>query len=233
MMLCVYGVVRATHPGVEAQGVQGSATSTVRSGDLGAIVSAVGGELLARRRDVEAHFTVLEEALRGGDVLPFSFGAVVEDDAALCALLDGSAPRFRELLARVGGRVQMTLKVLRDDDAAVRVVVGADPRLRRMAAERQGSTLWTEKVALGERVAAAVEQLSRADVDVVTRRLSAVADALEVGAGTPPAVASIALLVHPDRLADVDKVVASLHDELGSRLSFEYAGPMPAYSFVR
>jgi len=31
---------------------------------------------------------------------------------------------------------------------------------------------------------------------------------------------------------ELDRLVASLHDELGDRLTIDYAGPMPAYSFV-
>ena len=236
-MLCVYGVVRSSHPaadsgGAGVTGVQGRPVFVVVSDDLAALVGEVEGELLARRRDVDAHLTVLERALSTGDVLPFRFGAVAADAVAVRAMLEKSAPRFRELLARVGGRVQMTLKLVRDDDAAVRAVVVSDARLRQVVTTHQRSTVFADKLALGERVAAAVEQLSRRDVDEVTRRLSAVASAMEISTATPPAIASIALLVDPDRLGELDRLVASLHDELGHRLSFDYAGPMPAYSFV-
>ena len=94
-MLCVYAVVRASHPGVDGPGVHRRPTALVRSGDLGAIVSETDGELLARRRDVDAHLTVLEQALMVGDVLPLRFGALVDDANAVRSLLDRSGPRFR------------------------------------------------------------------------------------------------------------------------------------------
>src|SRR3954470_10468387 len=102
-MLCVYGVVRASHPGVVATGVQAGPTTVVVHDDVAAIVSQVGGDLLARRRDVDAHLTVLEQALALGDVLPFRFGTVVDDEAAMHTVLKRSAAHFRELLDRLRG----------------------------------------------------------------------------------------------------------------------------------
>src|SRR3954454_21071009 len=125
-MLCVYGIVRATHPGVVATGVQAGSTTLVVRGELAAIVSEVDGDLLARRRDVDTHLTVLEQALAAGDVLPFRFGTVVDDEPAMQTVLKRAAGDFRELLDRVGGRVQMTVKAVRDDDAWVRTAVTSD-----------------------------------------------------------------------------------------------------------
>ena len=231
-MLCVYGVVRASHPDVVTTGVQGATTSMVRSEEFAAVVSEVGDELLARRRDVDAHLTVLETAMREGDVLPFRFGTVVEDDAGMRSVLEESAPRFRELFTRLGGRVQMTVKAVRDDDAAVSAVVESDDRLRRVVTQSRGSAEWSDRIALGERVASAVDQLTRRDAQAIVDRLAPLAEEVSVESVDPPGVASIALLMDPSRLGELDAAVADLHDDLGHRLSFDYAGPMPAYSFV-
>jgi hypothetical protein len=231
-MLCVYGVVRCTHPGVEVAGVQSRPTMTVRCGDLAAIVSETSDELLARRRDVEAHLDVLEQALANGDVLPFRFGTVVDDVPAMCHVLEQSASRYHDLLARVGGRVQMTVKVVRDDDESVRAVVTGDADLRHLVAHRRGSASWADRVALGERVAAAVDRLNAQDMAFITTRLATAAEGIDVTPAPPPGIASIALLARPGQLIELDNAVASLHDALGHRTRFEYAGPMPPYSFV-
>jgi hypothetical protein len=231
-MLCVYGIVKASHPGVVTTGVHGATTTTVRTEEFAAVVSEVGEELLARRRDVEAHPSVLEAALREGDVLPFRFGTVVEDDEGMRSVLDHSAPRFRELFTRLGGRVQMTVKAVRDDDAAVRAVVGSDDRLRRVVTRSRGSAEWSDRIALGERVASAVDELTRRDAEVIVDRLAPLAQAVSAESVAPPGVASVALLMDPGRLAALDAAVAALHDDFGHRLRFDYAGPMPAYSFV-
>ena len=231
-MLCVYGIVPSAHPGVDATGVQSRPTWTVRRGALAAIVSEADDELLARRRDVEAHLDVLAKALVNGDVLPMRFGTVVADVPAMGEVLEQSAPRYHDLLARVGGRVQMTVKVVRDEDESVRAVVTGDAGLRDLVSHRRGSATWADRVALGERVAAAVDRLNAQDMTLITDRLSGAAEAIDVTPAAPPAIASIAVLARPDRLAVLDHAVASLHDTLGERIHFEYAGPMPAYSFV-
>jgi hypothetical protein len=231
-MLCVYGIVPSSHPGVDVTGVHGASTRSVVWGDLAAIVSDVDGELLARRRDVDAHLTVLEHALALGDVLPFRFGTVVDDEAAMCAVIERSAARYQELLGRLGGRVQMTVKAVRDDDAAVATVVAGSDRLRRAAGRSRTSADWNERVALGEQVSTAVDDLSSRDAQQILDRLAPFAEQVVVDSARPPAIALVALLMRPDRLTQLDEAVAALHDELGSRISFDYAGPMPAYSFV-
>jgi hypothetical protein len=231
-MLCVYGIVRADHPGVDARGVHGSRTRQIVCGDLAAIVSEVDGELLARRRDVDAHLTVLEEALDHGDVLPFRFGTVVDDEAAMRSVIENSAGRYTELLTQLGGRVQMTVKAVRDDDAVVATVVTGSDRLRRAAGRTRDSADWSERVALGQEVSTAVDDLSSRDAQLILDRLAPLAEQVVVEAARPPAIAFAALLMRPDRLPQLDSAVATLHDELGSRISFDYAGPMPAYSFV-
>jgi hypothetical protein len=110
--------------------------------------------------------------------------------------------------------------------------VTADPDLRQLVTQRRRSATWADRVALGERVAAAVDRLSAQDMALITDRLSAAAEAVDVTPATAPAIAAVALLARPDQLAMLDNAVASLHDALGTRLRFEYAGPMPAYSFV-
>jgi len=231
-MLCVYGIVSATQSDVVMPGVHGGTTSMIRAGDLAAIVSEVDGELLARRRDVDAHLSVLEHALSVGDVLPFRFGNVVTDQQVMVDVLQQSAARFRRLLAKVGGRVQMTLKAVRDDDEVVRTVVSGDPGLRAYVASKRRSAVWADRVELGERIAVAVDHQSHADAGYIVDRLARLADAVSVESVTPPTVATLALLMRPDRLAELDGAVAELHDALGHRMSFDYAGPMPAYSFV-
>jgi len=231
-MLCVYGVISATHPGVSLSGVHRQPTFVVRHRDLAAVVSRVEGELLARRRDVDAHLAVLEAAFEGGDVLPYRFGTTVADEAAMRDVLDRTAPQLQAVLQRVGGRVQMTVKVIRDDDAAVGAAVASDERLRRIVMRDRASSVWTDRVALGERVAVAVERLSHRDVASIETRLAAHAEAVTSAAVAPPAVASLALLMNPDQLHALDVTVAELREEFVDRLQLEYAGPMPPYSFV-
>jgi len=231
-MLCVYGVVRAGHPRMTVSGVHGGPTRIAPLGDLGVIVSDVDDELLARRRDVEAHLTVLEVAMKHGDVLPFRFGMAVADEDALVVALEDSVPRFRALLDALGGRVQMTLKVVRDDFESMRAVIARDARLRLVVERERGSAVIADRIALGAEVANAVDQLTEHDAQVILDRLESVAEAISPSPPAPSVVASLALLVRPHRVAELDSLVEDLRRQLGTRATFNYAGPMPPYSFV-
>src|SRR4051812_36609880 len=82
---------------------------------LAAAVSDVPPEWrTAGRADLEAHDRVLSALL--GTVVPMRFGVVLGDDE-LCELLR-HADELEALLARVEGRVQMSVKAFyRDEDA--------------------------------------------------------------------------------------------------------------------
>jgi hypothetical protein len=231
-MLCVYGVVRADAPPVETRGVHRGIVTIVPAGPVAALVSPLDGELLARRRDVEAHLDVVETAFRAGAVLPFRFGTVVDDEDAMRRVLAENEADYVGLLEQLDGLVQMTLKAVRSDDDAIRTVVAADDRLRRVVRRLQGSTTVADQLQLGEQVATAVALLSERDAREITARVTGMARAAVLDEVASPTVVSIALLLHPDEASAMDRTVARLMDDYGSRLSFDYAGPMPPYSFV-
>jgi hypothetical protein len=234
-MLCLYGVVRDADTealDVAASGVHRSEVRLVASGAVAALVSELDGELLARRRDVEAHLDVLERAFASAPLLPFRFGTLVDDEESLRRVLADDEAAYLRLLDDLSGLVQMTVKAVRSDDAAIRAVVSSDDRLRRVVRRLQGSTVIADQIQLGEQVAAAVQMLSERDAYDITVRLDRLASAVVAEQVAPPAVVSLALLMPPEDIPGLDQAVANLFDDYGSRLTFDYAGPMPPYSFV-
>lgn len=234
-MLCLYGVVRAADADaldVAERGVHGGTVRLVACGEVAALVSELDGELLARRRDVEAHLDVLERAFRSATLLPFRFGTVVDDDESLRRVLAGDEAAYLEQLDDLTGLVQMTVKAVRSDDAAIRAVVTSDDRLRRVVRRLQGSTVIADQIQLGEHVAAAVQNLSERDAHDITLRLERFAAAAVADEAVAPTVLSLALLTRPEEIPALDEAVASVFDDYGRRLTFDYAGPMPPYSFV-
>ncbi len=233
MTRVLYGIARGPLPAVQAAGVDAATVEQVAERDLVGLVSDAPDELLARRRDVTAHMDVLDEVMRHGPVLPFRFGTVVDDDAAVRAML---ADRFDDLagqLDELDGTVQVTLRVTQDEDAAVHDAVRADRRLQRLvesSRRRKGSL--SDQVLLGEEIAAAVSaraEAVRADtVDRLSRHVLAIAANDDAAA-----LLSVAMLVERRRLSELDDLVEQLAAELGDAVTVDYAGPMPAYSFVR
>lgn len=233
-MLCIYAIVRASAASAldGVTGVHRADVVSVIEGDVRAIVSEIDGDLLARRRDVEAHLDVVERVFSQDTVLPFRFGMVVEDDTALRRFLRDQQDRYLQLLASLHGLAQMTLKAVRDEDETIRTVVNADPRLQKVVRKLQGSPVVSDQIELGESVAGAVELLSARDAHDIVKRLDMHARQTVVDVVAAPTVVSLSLLQRPDETTALDEEVARLFDDYGKRMTFSYAGPMPPYAFM-
>ncbi|MDA0159938.1 GvpL/GvpF family gas vesicle protein [Solirubrobacter ginsenosidimutans] len=127
--LWVYGVLDSDAPGpARGQGVDGQPVEIVRADGFAALVSRVpcprfDTHVLCRslqeRRTFEAlvraHQDVLREALALGAVVPFGFATVLENEAALRALLKRDRARLTEGLARLRGMSEWSLKAYSDE----------------------------------------------------------------------------------------------------------------------
>src|ERR671930_2205518 len=103
----------------------------VESGDLAAIVGeAPENDEKATRNQALAHAHVLEAAILDAPVVPFRFGIMVPDDQDVGTdLLDPQHDQLAQLLSRVKGRLQMTLKVYYDEETVLREIVESEPEV--------------------------------------------------------------------------------------------------------
>jgi hypothetical protein len=122
--LWVYGVLDGAAPGPpETTGVDGTPVELVRADGLAAVVSRVprprfDTHVLCRslqerktfERLVGAHQAVLRESLALGAVVPLGFATVVANEAAVRALLKTRRERLSELLTRLQGMAEWSLK---------------------------------------------------------------------------------------------------------------------------
>jgi Gas vesicle synthesis protein GvpL/GvpF len=237
--LYVYGVIPAADargwPG--ADGLEGP-SSTVVAGELAALVSALpAGRTPGRRDDLEAHRRVLSLANERGTTIPMRFGIVIDDeDRVREDLLVRHAAELTDLLRKLDGHVQMSVRAFYAEDALLREVAESDPEIARRTAAIQGlSELESrqERIQLGElvaeRVAARREQDGRALLDA----LSPLVTEVRVD---PPGSERVALnaqlLVRRDRRDALDAAVGLLGNALEGHLALRYLGPLPPYSFA-
>lgn len=98
-------------------GVAGARPHLISYGSIVAVVSEIGAERVALSRGaVLAHQRVIERVLAQTTPLPFRFGTVVSAEQ-LEAYLRAHEERLREMLARVRGCVEMSVKVLWNEEA--------------------------------------------------------------------------------------------------------------------
>jgi hypothetical protein len=239
--LYVYGVIPAADaggwPGATGIGGPSATVSTVESGDLAALVSALPPDRApGRREDLEAHRRVLSLATEHGTVVPMRFGMVMDtEDVVREQLLVRHGPELRDLLRKLDGQVQMTVRAYYAEDALLRAVMESEPEIaRRSAAIRDVPEVESraERIALGELVAAAVEERRAEDEEALLDRLKTFATEVRVD---PPGSERVALnaqlLVHRDRRPELDAAVRQIGAALDGYLALRYIGPLAPFSF--
>ena len=238
-MIHVYGITGAATrlpDGMEGLGEPPHAVRLVTEGELAAIVTDLD-EPPRDRAALERHAQVQSAVAATATVVPLRFGTLMEDERELREdLLARHADELTELLRGVDGCVQMTVKVTYHEDVPVRDAVRAHPELKReherlsaRGDQERNRDAW---IALGERVAGAVEQRRAADESALAERLAPHAvEVLVEEPGHERVVARLQLLVRREQREALDEAVAALTEEHAERLSIRYVGPLAPYSF--
>jgi hypothetical protein len=236
----VYGITRASHPGLtalpeKADGV-GAPPGTVRvltEGGLAAIVSDAPEELRPKRRDLLAHQNVLAAAGQDGTVLPLRFGGVSSDDDAVRAVLREREAHYLERLDSLDGKAEYNVKAVHDEEAVLHQVLIDNPELRALSQDQRagGGGTYEQKLALGERVAAAVKHREARDAVLLQEALEKAAVECRPGPEGSGRLANLSFLVERDRAGHFTDAVDALAKEHG-HLVLQVNGPLPPYSFV-
>jgi hypothetical protein len=234
----VYGVARGSVRGdLKGVGPEPAPVRALEDGGLAALVSDVpAGWHAASRADVAAHDRVLSELMRDGSVIPMRFGIVLPSDAAVRErLLRRHAGELTALADRIEGREQMTLKAYYQDEALLRAVLLRRPELKRRADALEGlpvASSQSERIALGQDVAAAVQEQRELDERALVQALDGLAEEMQVDTGASERhLTSVHLLVPRARRGQLDAAVNTLGESLQGHLALRYVGPLPPYSF--
>ncbi|MCP9946919.1 GvpL/GvpF family gas vesicle protein [Streptomyces somaliensis] len=237
MSTYVYGITRSSHPALpeKADGV-GDPPRPVRvltHGGVAALVSDAPENLRPKRRDLLAHQGVLGAAGADGTVLPLRFGGVSPDDDAVLAVLREREEHYLERLERLDGKVEYNVKAVHDEQAVLHQVLADNPELRALSQEQRaaGGGTYEQKLALGERIAAAVKHREARDAVLVQESLEKAAAECRPGPEGTGRLANLSFLVERDRSGAFTDAVDALGKEHG-HLVLQVTGPLPPYSFV-
>lgn len=236
--LYVYGIGHAE--GVLPDGLTGLANAPVHAvtvGRLAAIVSDIAVDVVRpERRNLGAHQKVLTALAGSTDVLPMAFGMISDNAEAVRSLLADNAAVLSRELARIAGRVEMTVRLRWIDEDTFRVFVDRFPELRQrrdacFSGRREPSQV--ELLELGrtfeqllgrereEKTALAMDILGGAAVEVKT-----------VQPASERVIFDIGCLVNFAERGAFDSAVEALAGRLGDELLLDVRGPWPPYNFV-
>jgi cell division septum initiation protein DivIVA len=180
---------------------------------------------------------VLEAAVADAPVLPFRFGIMVPAEEEVGTdLLEARHDELAQLLKKVEGWVQMTLKVYYREDVVLREIVDSEPEIQRLREETgEGSEEITRdaRVRLGELVGNAIEQRRDRDAADILERLKPVSvGAVVEGVEKELMVLNAPFLVERDRQQEFEEALEEVAQERRQRMRFRLLGPMPAYNFI-
>jgi hypothetical protein len=220
----------------------GRPVQVVASGDLSAVVSAIGQPAVeTSRANLIAHQRVLERVQAEMPLLPVRFGTVTppcDGPALVRGLLADRHDEFARLLGDVEARVELGLKALWADEEAVFAEIAAGSRSIQVLRDR----LWDqparagqmERVRLGRLVKEALDRRRAALANRILSPLRAVATrVVENPVLLDRMIVNAAFLVERDRGAEFDRRVRELDRELAPGVSLRYVGPVPPYNFVQ
>jgi len=218
-------------------GLNGGQVHAIVEGPLAAIVSDVPNERLRPERlHLAAHHAVLKSLMERGDLLPMAFGIIADGPEAVGRILAEDREELLDQLARVGGNVEMTLRVVWDVPNLFEYFVHTHPELRELRdrlfmSAREPSE--EEKIELGRQFDRTFQGDRAAHTQAVRRILGPLcAEVRENNPRTEREVMNLACMVEraaQTRFEEGIFAAAALFDD---NHSFDYSGPWPPYSFV-
>ena len=233
MGLYLYGFTFAAAPeSLPSSGVEGNSVRAITHQGIAALVSDGTENPRPSRANLTAHLSVLEEVVANNTVAPLRFGTVLNDsDELLTHLMIPEHDRLLELLRKVSGKVEVRLTGTYDEQAVLPRVIAADRSLQRLRA-RAASDL-VGQIALGEAVSKALDRFKDRDRSAVLRPLVPLAHDHSMGSPiTEMMFVNASFLVDRQELEHFDEAVWSATEAFRAFARFDYAGPLPAYSFV-
>ena len=232
----VYGIVRADQlPAVSAGGVGDAAVELLERDGLAAMVSRLPDNFRVKRRDLNRHLHVLEEAFGETTVVPCAFGTVLASEADVeAALLSDRRTELQDALSRLDGMVQLNVKAVYEQEELLRELVSGNPSVAKLREEssRLGDAGYHQRIRLGELVFGLLDERREEDA---RRIISAVADATEEVAVDDPGeydALKASFLVKRKQLERFDTRLEKAARALQPVLRIELIGPLPPTAFA-
>lgn len=234
MPLYCYAVVPAASvlpPGVT--GLLATELELVAHGELAVVVSSLSGRIRPQRSNLAAHQKVLAELSKVSDVLPMSFGTLADDHAAVIRLIEEGQEPLLEALDRVGGKVEMTLRLTLAVENPFAHLVTVDEDLRDARDRMVSNPTHEAKVNVGRMFESKLGQLRDLAAETVSSHLDAVvAEQKYNPVRNEKQILALALLVFRDKQDEFNSAIAKAAEAFDDHYTFEISGPWPPQSFV-
>jgi hypothetical protein len=196
-----------------------------------------------------AHEKVIEEAMRKDDkvlsLIPMRFGTIFKEKERLEETLNKDYPRIREVLDRIRGKQEWSVKIyLKDREKFEQVIKGKNEAIiekeKELATLPEGMAFFMEEELKGV-IAKEVEKELNNVLEGLFERLRKQAVASikikilgkELTGRREPMILNAAYLISKEKIENFKEDAERLNQEIQTKgFYIEYSGPWPPYNFV-
>ncbi len=217
-------------------GGRGDPLHTVVVGDIAAVVSdAPLTRYRVSRENTLAHQKAIEAVMEQQPVLPVRFATVAEDEEKVKRILKTEYDSFKQLLAKVGDKVELGLKAIFQENIYGSILAKHETirTLKEKIAVLPSDQTHFERMRIGQMVEEALQTEKQQVADDILATLSPLA--AEVATNDTYGelmIVNAAFFVPKCRETEFDEAVQGLGEEYGENVKFKYVGTMPPFNFV-
>lgn len=237
-LYCIIETGEERNFGAIGVGGRGDLVTTINYEDISGVVSRT--PLLKHdlsRENLLGHQKVIEEVMKEYTVLPVRFCTVTECAENIRGVLRKRYAEFKKLIREMDNKTELGVKVLwKDIKAVFRDIAEGDSdirRLREKIASKPLKQAYSENIALGRMVQAALESKKKEVADDILKKLKPIAlDTAINKAHGDNMILNSAFLVHGGRVKEFDDAVTELESSSNDRLGIKYVGPVAPFNFI-
>jgi hypothetical protein len=236
--LYMYAVTGQTGDRIyDVKGIDGCAVYRIGEGPVAAVVSDCARQRIRpERAHLAAHKDVLKHLMLDSTVLPMSFGIVADGVKPVRRMLSRNEKDFLRQLERVGGKVEMGLRVTWDVPNIFEYFVDTHPDLRESRDRLMGNNRepnQDEKIELGQ----LFDQTLNEERDIQAQKLEeALEDScFEIKRSKPrdmKEVVNLNCLIGRDKQKEFEDAVLEAANLFDNNYAFDMNGPWAPHNFV-
>jgi hypothetical protein len=224
-------------PRPELRGLAGAPVRTLPFRDLAAVVSRHPVQrLMPLRSNLEPHHRIVRHISDQASLVPAAFGHISATEDEILGVLRANYAEIRAELQRLGGKLEMTVKLAWNVANIFEFMVRSDRALRELRDRvfRGRQPTLNEKLQVGSTFEAALGRERERLMQMLLAALEPVTcDVVTSAPKDEKTVGQAALLVPRDGAADFARALEQAARLFDANYTLQYSGPWPAYSFVR
>jgi hypothetical protein len=236
--LYLYGIIDA-RDGLDAttRGIDGGSIETIETDGIAAVITRVSRpRIRPQRANLAAHNNLLRSLVEHQTVIPCAFGMVASSEEQLQDVLRANHDKLLGLLARLRGKVEMSLNVYWNTSNIFEFFVGTNQELKQMRDRvfhpgREPSL--EEKLELGKTFENLLQQCRERHTQQVINTLAPYcADVRAVDPGNEQMIMKLVCLVSKDQQDRFERGIQEAAHRFDDHYTFKYSGPWAPFDFV-